>query len=108
MSNCKNTRREARTNRVVHVHWLNRERDAEPAEVLDASGGGLFVVPSGELPDSIGQGDRAWIVVSHPGGDTTLSGIVRWRGYSQEHDAIGFGIELDVSCRDLAGKAFAL
>jgi hypothetical protein len=107
MSNFKNTRREARAQRLVHAHWLYRESEGASAEVLDASSGGLFIVPCGEIPDSIGQGDRVWIVVSHLDGSATLTGTVRWRGYSQAHDAIGFGIELDTNCRELAAQVLA-
>jgi hypothetical protein len=108
MSNCKNTRRQARSNRLVRVHWLNRESEAAPAEILDVSDGGIFLVPSGELPGSVGQGDRAWIVLSDGEQPITLTGSVRWRGYSQAHDAIGFGVELDPDCLGLAAHAFAL
>ena len=107
MSDYKDTRRAARSNRLVHVHWLNRENESAPAEIMDVSNGGLFIVPDGDLPGSVGQGDRAWIVVSQGDERSTLTGTVRWRGYSQRHDAIGFGIELDSNCLELAARALA-
>ena len=64
----------------------------------------VYVVVS----ESIGAGDNVWVVVARSGGEETLVGKIRWRGYSQRHDAIGFGVQLDPSCRDLAAKVFAL
>jgi hypothetical protein len=104
MRSPKNARREARTRRVVHVQWINRESDATPAELLDVSPAGLFITPTGAVPESIGKGDRVWIVFKEAAGDRTLMGTVRWRGYSQTHDAIGFGVELEPGSRELATK----
>lgn len=105
MSPAQDNRRESRRPRLVHVHWLNRESEGGQAELYDVSSAGMFLVPTGDLPDSVGKNDNVWIVVQQPEGERTLTGKVRWRGYSQEHDAIGFGVLLD---RDSQGAAIAI
>jgi len=77
MSNHKQPRREPRKPRLVHVHWLSRESDAVSAELLDVSSAGLFVVPTGDLPESLGKDDIVWIVIPQPDGNKTLTGKVR-------------------------------
>jgi len=93
---------------MVRVRWLNRENDGQPAELCDVSTSGFFVVPSGTFPESVGVGDPVWVVVPDAADDKTLTGTVRWRGYSQEHNAIGCGVLLDPSCVALAATIFAL
>jgi hypothetical protein len=90
------------------VRWVNRESEGQPAELCDVSASGFFVVPSGAFPESVRVGDAVWVVVEDPNGDRTLTGTVRWRGYSQEHNAIGCGVLLDPSCLALAAAIFVL
>jgi hypothetical protein len=100
-------RRDPRSPRLVHVCWVNRESEGQPAELCDVSVSGFFVVPTGSFPDSVGVGDPVWVVVQEPDGAKTLTGRVRWRGYSQIHDAIGCGVLLDPGCLALAATIFA-
>lgn len=100
-------RRNPRGLRLVHVSWVNRESDGQPAELCDVSASGFFVVPTGAFPESVGVGDHVWVVVQAPDGAKNLTGTVRWRGYSQIHDAIGCGVLLDPGCLALAATVFA-
>jgi hypothetical protein len=87
---------------------VNRESEGQPAEVCDVSTSGIFVVPSGTFPESVGVGDPVWVIVQEPDGPKTLTGTVRWRGYSQIHNAIGCGVLLDAACLSLATTLFGL
>jgi hypothetical protein len=93
---------------MVRVRWVNRESEGQPAELCDVSVSGFFVVPSGAFPESVGVGDAIWVIVENSNDTQTLTGTVRWRGYSQEHNAIGCGVLLDPSCLGLAAKIFAV
>jgi hypothetical protein len=97
-----------RSPRLVCVRWVNRENEGQAAEIFDVSASGFFMVPTGAFPESVGVGDSVWVVVQQPDGDKTLTGTVRWRGYSQIHDAIGCGVLLDPGCLALAATIFAL
>jgi len=108
MTDVKNTRREPRENRLVRVHFSSRTGEGVSAEVLDASRSGLFIVPSASVIESVGSGDKVWIVVSTVNGEQTFTGKVRWRGYSQAHNAIGVGVELDESQGESMISAFKL
>jgi hypothetical protein len=87
---------------------MNRENEGQSAEIFDVSASGFFIVPTGAFPESVGVGDSVWVVVQQPDGAKTLTGTVRWRGYSQVHNAIGCGVLLDRRCLDLAATIFAL
>ena len=101
-------RRDPRSPRLVRVRWVNRESEGQPAELCDVSSSGFFVVPSGTFPESVSPGDAIWAIVQSPDGDKTLTGTVRWRGYSQFHNAIGCGVLLDPSSIAIAAAIFAV
>jgi hypothetical protein len=101
-------RREPRSPTLVHVRWVNQESEGAPAELFDVSASGFFVVPIGEIPESIGAGDPVWIIVRQPDGPKTLTGTVRWRGFSQAQGAIGCGVLLDQTCLVLSASIFNL
>ena len=99
-------RRDPRSLRLVHARWVNRENEGQPAELRDVSVSGFFLVPTGAFPESVGVGDPIWVVVQETDGAKTLTGTVRWRGYSQILDAIGCGVLLDPGCLALAATIF--
>jgi hypothetical protein len=107
MANGVQRRRDPRTQRLVRVRWVNRESERQSAEVCDVSASGFFIVPSGAFPESVGAGDPVWVIVEDADGEKTLTGTVRWRGYSEEHNGIGCGVLLDPSCVALAATIFA-
>ena len=99
-------RREGRRPTLVHVCWENRESEGAAAELFDVSASGCFMVPIGEIPASVCVGDPVWIIVQQPDGPKTLTGTVRWRGFSQVHGAIGCGVLLDQPCLVLSASIF--
>jgi hypothetical protein len=90
----------------VAVQWGNRYHDSMRGEICDVSAHGLFLVSSTALPDDVGVGEGAHIVVRTLGGQEVLTGIVRWRGYHPLHDAIGCGVQLDDPSAEVIVRLF--
>jgi PilZ domain len=79
----------------VAVVWRTRGEEPIAAEICDLSAQGMFIVATSALPDDVGTGDATEISIATSSGRTTLTGIVRWRGYHPLHQAIGCGVLLD-------------
>jgi hypothetical protein len=99
-------RREIRSPTLVHVRWMNRASEGASAELFDVSASGVFLVPLGEIPESVGVGDTVWIILQQPDGEKTLTGTVRWRGFSQAHGSIGCGVLLEQNSLALCAAIF--
>ena len=91
---------------LVLVRWHNRREEGVSAELCDVSAEGVFLVPTGALPDQVDVGDPVWIVVPAADGEKTLTGIVRWRGFHPSHELIGCGIKLDPSSHEIVRGLF--
>ena len=99
-------RRHERTSSYVTVRWHNRSEEGVEAVVHDVSVEGLFLVPEGQLPDSVSVGDPVWVVVPFSGQAETLSGVVRWRGFHPRHGLLGVGIQVEGRSLELIQRAF--
>jgi len=91
---------------LVEVRWHHRRAEGASAELCDISLGGAYLTPLGVVPDEISKDSIVWIVAAGPQGDEVISGIVRWRGFSQEHGVIGFGVEFEEAAKDTAKRVF--
>jgi hypothetical protein len=91
---------------LVLVRWHNRREEGVSAELCDVSAEGVFLVPTGALPDEVDVGDPIWIVVPAAAGEKTLTGTVRWRGFHPLHELIGCGIKLDPSSHEIIRGLF--
>ena len=87
-----------RTYRRQGVRWpvILATEDAQfIGDVCDVSARGVFVRPfvRNETP-LVFVGDELQFRCRLPIGDRTLHGVVRWVGWSKEHQCRGFGFEL--------------
>ena len=103
---CALKRNHPRSRVLVLVRWHNRREEGVAAELCDVSAEGVFLVPTGALPDQVDVGDPVWVVVPAADGEKTLTGIVRWRGFHPSHELIGCGIKLDPSSHDVVRSLF--
>ena len=94
---------------LVLVRWHNRREERAAAEICDVSAQGLFLVPEGPLPDEVKAGDLVWVVVPvADGGEETLTGTVRWRGFHPSHKNLGCGIQLDPASIEIIQRLFPI
>jgi len=75
-------------------------------EICDVSEQGVFLISRTSLPDDVGIGVRTRITVRTDDGERDLAGMVRWRGYHPEYEAIGCGIQLDEDSRAALARLF--
>ena len=90
----------------VAVEWGKRQLESMPGEICDVSAQGVFIVSRSALPDNVGIGDTTQITLSTISGPVVLSGIVRWRGFHPNHQAIGCGIQLDEASAQTIARLF--
>jgi len=91
---------------LVEVRWLHRKSEGAQAELYDVSLGGAYLTPLGPVPDDVARDSVIWIVVAGTQGDEVISGIVRWRGFSQEHGVLGFGLEFEEPSKPVVKRVF--
>ena len=108
MDSTQQKRLDPRVPLLAHVHWINRESEGLSAELCDISSSGFFLAPNGPFPPTVGIGDPVWVVVIRGGTHHTLAGTVRWRGFSQTHGCLGFGVLLDRPSVQLAASLFPM
>jgi len=101
-------RQHPRSRVLVVVRWHNRQEESVPAELCDVSAEGVFLVPTGPLPDNVSSGDPVWISVHTTAGDEVLSGTIRWRGFHPSHEATGCGIQLDPRSLGIVERIFPI
>lgn len=88
-------RRHTRLPIYKQVQWDHRTAERLAGSLYDFSAGGAFLSPFGLVTHNIREGDVVWIDMNSDGDRAPLSGVVRWRGYSQRHSCTGFGLEFD-------------
>ena len=91
---------------LVEVRWQHRGSEGAAAELCDISLGGAYMTPLGTVPNEVGKDSIVWLVVAGPHGEDVIAGIVRWRGFSQEHGVIGFGLEFEEASKDVVKRVF--
>ena len=105
-SNAPSRRRHERITAHVTARWHNRSEEDVAAVILDVSTDGLFLVPEGSMPESVGNGSLVWVVVPSSGRTETLAGTVRWKGFHPRHAVSGFGIQVEGPSLELVLQAF--
>jgi len=91
--------RDVKQQRLV-VSWpvlWNFSDECASGRILDINNEGLFLAP--ELGNFLNflhtPGKRLWFHCYEITREFQVGGVIRWRGWSKQHECFGFGIELD-------------